>query len=197
MTEAPRPHDNTYWVVPGRVLAGEYPGDRDPDVARARLEAYLETGITHFIDLTEDVDGLLPYDGLLAEIAAERGLMVEYRRHPIRDMSVPRSPQEVVSILEAIEGALRAGGRAYVHCWGGIGRTGTVVGCYLVRRGMTGEEALEALAALWPQMEKSRWYRQTPQTLEQVQFVRAWRHGAGAEDDSGRAVEETGSDGSR
>ena len=30
----------------------------------------------------------------------------------------------------------------YLHCWGGVGRTGTVVGCWLVRHGRTGDEAL-------------------------------------------------------
>ena len=35
----------------------------------------------------------------------------------------------------------------YVHCWGGIGRTGTVVGCWLVRHGMTGDEALAEFAS--------------------------------------------------
>ena len=40
------------------------------------------------------------------------------------------------------------GQRAYVHCWGGIGRTGTLVGCYLVRRGMAGSDAIVELARL-------------------------------------------------
>lgn len=175
MTDAPRPHDNTYWVVPGRFLAGEYPGDSDPATARARIEAYLDAGITHFIDLTEDVDGLRPYHALLAEIAAERGIVVEYSRHPIRDLGVPRSPAHVLAVLASIERALAAGGRPYVHCWGGIGRTGTIVGCYLVHQGMMGDEALAALAGLWPQMEKSKRHRQTPQTPAQVAFVRTWR----------------------
>ena len=26
----PRPHDNCYWLLPGRMLAGEYPGVADP-----------------------------------------------------------------------------------------------------------------------------------------------------------------------
>ena len=31
---APRPNLNTYWVVPYKFLAGEYPGDKDPVIAR-------------------------------------------------------------------------------------------------------------------------------------------------------------------
>ena len=41
---------------------------------------------------------------------------------------------------------LLAGGRTvYLHCRGGIGRTGTVLGCYLVRQGQTAEEALASI----------------------------------------------------
>ncbi|MBA3406233.1 MAG: dual specificity protein phosphatase family protein [Gemmatimonadaceae bacterium] len=35
-----------------------------------------------------------------------------------------------------------SGHSIYVHCWGGVGRTGTVVGCYIVRHGRTGDDAL-------------------------------------------------------
>ena len=39
-------------------------------------------------------------------------------------------------ILDDVDAALADGGAVYVHCWGGIGRTGTVVGCWLVRHGL-------------------------------------------------------------
>jgi len=45
-------------------------------------------------------------------------------------------------------GCWRDGHTVYVHCQGGMGRTGTVVGCYLVRHGMGGEDALEEIACL-------------------------------------------------
>ncbi|WP_374108489.1 hypothetical protein [Nostoc sp. XA010] len=34
--------------------------------------------------------------------------------------------------LPPIDRALNGQEKVYVHCWGGIGRTGIVVGCYLV-----------------------------------------------------------------
>jgi len=49
----PKPDPNTYWVVPGKVLAGEYPGARDSEEARRRLRRFLAAGLRHFIDLTE------------------------------------------------------------------------------------------------------------------------------------------------
>ena len=41
------------------------------------------------------------------------------------------------------------GKNVYVYCWGGIGRTSTAVGCWLVRHGMTGDEALAEIAERW------------------------------------------------
>ena len=46
-------------------------------------------------------------------------------------------------ILDHLRTRLDSGHKVYVHCWGGIGRTGTVVGCHLVEQGMTADQALE------------------------------------------------------
>ncbi|MEZ4622417.1 MAG: hypothetical protein R2867_43905 [Caldilineaceae bacterium] len=64
------PHDNCYWVIPGRFMAGEYPGAYRATVARQRLQSYLAAGITEFIDLTHPNDGLAPYENILLETAA-------------------------------------------------------------------------------------------------------------------------------
>ncbi len=169
-----RPHHNTYWIEPNRLLAGEYPGSSRPAEAAARLTAYLDCGVTDFIDLTTPGE-LTPYHDLLEKLADHRRIQVAYRRMPIVDMSVPRDAREMNAILDEIDSRISRGGTVYVHCWGGIGRTGTVAGCYLVRQGLTGEAALSQLARLWPQMQKSAWYQTTPQTLEQHEYVRNWR----------------------
>jgi hypothetical protein len=85
-----RPHGNTYWVEPGRLLAGEYPGASNGDAARTKLRQYLDAGVDYFVDLTEDGE-LEPYEVQLQAEAAARGKTVEYRRFPIRDVSVPQS----------------------------------------------------------------------------------------------------------
>ncbi|MBN1920055.1 MAG: hypothetical protein JW892_02325, partial [Anaerolineae bacterium] len=79
-----RPIENCYWVVPGQLLAGEYPGAMDAASACAKTSALLEAGIAAFIDLTCEEDGLLPYVHLL------QGAI--HQRFPIRDYSVPASP---------------------------------------------------------------------------------------------------------
>lgn len=171
-----RPHGNTYWVQPGRVLAGEYPGASNDEAATTKLRRYLDAGIDCFIDLTEAGE-LEPYEDRLYAEATARGKKVEYRRLPIRDVSVPQSPARMREILDTIEAALTAKRIVYVHCWGGIGRTGTVIGCYLVRQGHVGDAALTRLNELFGTMDKAP-FRRSPETAEQEQWVRTWQEPA-------------------
>ena len=125
---------------------GEYPGARSREEAAGRWRILLRAGIDCFIDLTQPHEGLAPYAGIAAAEASRLGTTFVHERHSIVDMVVPRSPQETAGILDAIDEALDDGRSVYVHCWGGIGRTGTVVGCWFVRHGMTGDEALAQIA---------------------------------------------------
>ncbi len=162
-----RPDPNTYWLIEGRLLAGEYPGASNPVQARAKVAAFLNAGITAFIDLTEAHE-LAPYKSLLP------GTDIEYHRFPIRDVSVPRDARYMNDILDAIDAALAAGRNVYVHCWGGIGRTGTVVACWLQRHGRGPDEALQELARLWQNMSKRHRQPRSPETDEQIAWVRNW-----------------------
>ena len=58
---------DSFWVMPGRLLAGPYPGAADKQEASAKLNAFLDVGVTCFIDLTEEGEGppLHPYEQLL------------------------------------------------------------------------------------------------------------------------------------
>lgn len=168
-----RPISESYWVLPNRFLAGEYPGSYDENTARRRISAFLETGITDFIDLTKPGE-LVPYEPILKELARAYGLTTSYARIPIQDRGLP-TPGTMKTILDTIELALSKDRKIYVHCWGGVGRTGTVVGCYLVRQGMTGEQALRQIAAWWRDVPKRIHFPRSPETDEQVEFIRAWR----------------------
>lgn len=177
-----RPHANTYWAAPG-LLAGEYPGDRDPAVARRKLDRLVGAGVTLFIDLTEDGE-LAPYAALLPATDDE-GRPVRYERHPIRDVNVPQAPAAMAAVLDRIDAARAAGETAYVHCWGGVGRTGTVVGCHFVRHGRSGDEALGAVAERYAVMEKAHRKPHSPETPAQAAYVRGWaRHDRPAADPS-------------
>ena len=170
-----RPHGDCYWIRPERLLAGEYPGHWSGATALHKIRKILDAGITVFIDLTGPGDHLKPYAPLLYEEAAARGVSVEYHRLSITDMSIPDSPREMAAILDRIDDALAAGQSVYFHCWGGVGRTGTVTGCYLVRHGLSGDEALQELARMWQTVAKYDVFPISPQTTEQRAYVLHWR----------------------
>jgi protein-tyrosine phosphatase len=167
------PHGNCYLVAP-RLIAGEYPGGPNFASAQAKLGHHLDAGISYFLDLTETGE-LRDYADALGEESARRGVIALHRRMPIRDEGIPTTSAAMVAILDALDDAITGGNTVYVHCWGGIGRTGTVVGCWLVRHGMSGDEALAAIARHWEGVEK-RWRQpRSPETDEQHAYVRAWQ----------------------
>lgn len=167
-----RPIPESYWVEPGRWLAGEYPGHFDGERTRQRIDALIEAGFDTFIDLTRHNENP-PYIRMLFDEAKAYNVEITYHRFPIGDFGLP-TPEQMKSILNRIDESLQAGHKIYLHCWGGIGRTGTTVGCYLVRRGRTGEEALNQLAEWWKTVPKSRYHPQSPETQPQVDFIRNW-----------------------
>jgi protein-tyrosine phosphatase len=174
-TKTPVPQPNTYWVLPHQFLAGEHPGDLDKNVAMAKLDALLDAGVRTFVDLTEE-DEMNSYHKLLRLRADARRIDVTYVRIPIPDREVP-SEQTLRCILNLIDGSLAVQNPAFVHCFAGIGRTGTVVGCYLKRHGLaTRADVLAKIAEL------RRWMpigpETSPHTPEQVQTVENWKAGA-------------------
>ena len=171
----PETPGDSYWLWPDRLLAGPYPGALSSAQAREKIEAFLDVGVTCFVDLTEEGEGsppLAPYAGLLRERAQEGGVEVTHIRLPIRDVDIPTEP-EMRCILATVRRALDEGDVVYVHCWGGVGRTGTVVGCLLVEDGIPATEALDRLRELRARTERAG--RPSPETTEQRDFVLRWR----------------------
>jgi protein-tyrosine phosphatase len=76
-----------------------------------------------------------------------------------------------VQILDQIDNAVSSGEVVYVHCWGAVGRTGTVVDCYLVRHEMTGKQALAEIARLRKGTPDG--WKTSPETDVQQPLVRA------------------------
>lgn len=172
------PFARSYWAAPGQVLAGFYPGDRDPAVALGKLSALLECGVTHIINLMEVNEGdhagrpFQPYAPDYRRLARERGLPASWTRCPIRDLWVP-SQVQMVGTLDLIDNAIAQGGCVYVHCWGGKGRTGTTIGCWLARHGET-----NPLARLRQLTTHARdHFPRVPETDHQQAFVQRWRLG--------------------
>ena len=168
MTSGEQPCPNTYWLPGGKLAAGPYPFDAEA------IRLLLDAGIRGFIDLTQEGE-LESYETLLAEEAAERGIEISYARFPIRDGRAPDQKDVMRGILDSITEAHAADRLTYVHCWGGIGRTGTVAACWLVEQGYSNDEALEVVQSLYDKYRRpSAQFPRSPETDAQHRFVREW-----------------------
>jgi hypothetical protein len=159
------PIRDSYRVVEG-VVAGEYPGAPDAREAALRIERFEAHGITTFVDLTHPADLLEPYQWLL-----RKGRRLA---HPIVDMGTTTIPH-MTRILDDIDTAHAAGETVYVHCWGGIGRTGTAIGCWHVRHGLDEGDPIRTIGRLRRLVLDS--FMPSPQTTAQRAMVTSWKPG--------------------
>ena len=171
--ELARPHGNCYWLLPGRLLAGEFPGAADAALQRQRLDALLGAGVRQVLNLTEASEPLPDYRAALQQAAAALDVQVEVQREPIVDYGLP-DIATMRRILRAVDTALLSNRPLYLHCHGGIGRTGTAVGCLLVQHGYSGDEALDLIARKWQVMAKRDRAPESPETDAQRNFIRHW-----------------------
>jgi protein-tyrosine phosphatase len=163
------------------LLAGCLPGDKDAVKAEQKLRALLNSGIRYVINLMENQEldhggqPFRPYDLMLKDYASELGLEVTCARMSIRDLGVP-TPAYMCNILNAVDRAIAEDRPVYVHCWGGKGRTGTVVGCYLARHGIAvGHQVLNLISELRKNDPSA--IEPSPETRQQCDIVRAWKIG--------------------
>jgi hypothetical protein len=168
-----KPIPESYWVVPDSFLAGGYPiSGLDEDSIRIELDAFLEEGFDTYIDLTRagELEAYLPY---LEQESEDFGISISYQRLDFQDRGLP-SHAQMTTLLDEIDKSLDAGRKVYLHCWGGIGRTGLTVGCWLVRHGLSGSQALSRLNELYQSAEQSNFFPHTPETDAQAKFILDW-----------------------
>ena len=172
------PFNRSYWVVPGKFLAGCYPGSKNEDQAHHKLRALLDHGIRHVISLVEPDEkdwggkSFVSYDDQMRTIAESMGHTVSFDRMPIKDGWVP-SRVDMCRTLDRIDDCIEDNKPVYIHCWGGRGRTGTVAGCYLARHGMAiGQNVLDRIKELRRNTEDN-WIT-SPETSEQYDMVLSW-----------------------
>ena len=184
-----------YWVINSKLAAGEYPGNQfslKPATLMAslvhqavalwksnfrawnyppkKIGNLLDLGIDTFIDLTESGERPEYRSGLHLE-RQKRSQPTNYYSFPVEDRNVP---DQIVmkAILDLIDSEIDSGRSVYVHCFRGLGRTGTVVGCYLVSQGMSGLDALNAIRELRKDVAGS--FRGSPETEVQRDYVLDW-----------------------
>ena len=170
-----QPIVNSYWVITGRFRAGEYPGSNQDEETRKKLRWLLDQGTNLMLDLTEVGEtGMKPYSHLLYEEADKIQMPVRYKRLPIPDFTIP-SHDMMEEILNFLDLSLIERKNIYIHCLGGQGRTGTVVGCYLVRHGMAGDLALAMIKEFRKGIPGK--HEQSPETEGQRKMVMEWSKG--------------------
>jgi hypothetical protein len=180
-SHAKKPFDRCYWIVPNKFLAGAYPGSKDPQEAQEKVSGLVTCGIRHVINLMEEDETnygnerFIPYEKLLGTVSPTLRVAVAVTRYPIRDLNVP-SEKEMIQILNTIDDSIAGALPVYVHCWGGVGRTGTVVGCYLMRHGLAArDDVLDRISVL--RRDEVTAYRSSPETLDQRLMVQFWALG--------------------
>ena len=141
--------DRGEWVAPG-VLGCAYPR------TNRTLAALSDSGVRLLVNLHErpHVPARLERHGL-----REAHL-------PVKDFAAP-SPEQLECGIETIFEALAAGEAVAVHCGGGLGRTGTMLACYLLESnvGLGAEEAVRRVRELRPG---------SVETLDQLMAVQTW-----------------------
>ncbi len=168
------PSIDSYWVLPDKLLAGQYPGGNNEETTRKRVQSLIHAGIDTILDLTMPGDAFLPYTQVLQSEAADFGVKIERFNFPILDYDIP-TREQMGEILGLIDTHLAQGKRVYVHCIGGRGRTGTVVGCFLVNHGRSGQEALSEIEHL--RRDVASWWQPSPESNAQIDFVLNWSKG--------------------
>lgn len=143
-----------WYRVAERLFAGRAP--REGDAPPAPVNELV------IVDLTGPADGVR----LPSVFAAARRI-----EHPIPDFATP-PPEQVEVILDDIDDALADQAVVLVHCRAGIGRTGVVVGCWLVRHGLDGGDALARLAELRSVLGRDA--PRSPETASQRALVASW-----------------------
>tara|TARA_Y100000996_G_scaffold332250_1_gene268537 strand:+ start:2990 stop:3589 length:600 start_codon:yes stop_codon:yes gene_type:complete len=186
----------SYWVIPEHFAAGEYPGDQFSkniktflgtiihlinavlksksiiwNSSHKKIGNLLDLGVLVFVDLTEQNERI-SYQPILHKERRRRGVSTQYIRFPVADRSVPLV-EEMKEILDFIDHEIESNKIVYLHCFRGLGRTGTTIGCYLVRHGLSGQDALNKIDELRKNVAGD--FRDSPETEEQKLFVLNWK----------------------
>lgn len=166
------------WIFAGALCVGGYPSAAESTRAHAYAQSMAECRFDTFVNLMTDTEltRFRPYADLVAfytaRLAPPMDVTTEFLRFPIADGGVPDDDDGFIAMIYELISRLKRGRRIYVHCWGGHGRTGTVVSVLLavIEQARTTDEALEACQ----QLHMCRAYNATHRSPEptQVPFVR-------------------------
>ena len=132
LVNAARPRRVT-WLLEDRLAACRYPRND------AALRELADRGVTLLVNLHERPHA--------PELLAHHGLTEVHL--PVPDFTPP-APEQLERGVAALQQAVASERKVAVHCGGGLGRTGTLLACYLVTGGLNPSEAIGRVRAARP-----------------------------------------------
>ena len=134
-----------YWIEGpwhGKLAVGPRP--RGGDWLRDDIAKWKQAGIDSVLSLlTPEEESDLDLRGEAGEVRTQG---VDFTSFPIPDRQIPRSEAKFSAVLGGVARDLSAGRNVLVHCRQGIGRSGLVAACLLVKKGMSPGAAIESVA---------------------------------------------------
>lgn len=135
-----------YWIDgswPGKLATAARP--RGGDWLKDDIASWKRAGIDAVLSL------LTPEEERDMELRHESGEAksqgMEFTSFPIPDRQIPRSEAKWAEVLDRVTRTLSDGKNVVVHCRQGIGRSGLVAACLLVRKGMSPGAAVDSVSA--------------------------------------------------
>ncbi|MDR3077680.1 MAG: dual specificity protein phosphatase family protein [Planctomycetota bacterium] len=121
---------NFSFIIPGKLAGCARPGEPDGNLL-SDLSGLARLGVGALVTLTPE--------------ALDRGVLrdagLEYLHLPIQDFEAP-IPGQVREFVAFVEARTREGKAVAAHCGAGMGRTGTMLACYLVSQGAAPDAAI-------------------------------------------------------
>jgi protein-tyrosine phosphatase len=157
-----------YAVVEKQLYAGPMPCSLEPEEFPVFKEVLAGAPMT-IVNLLEphEMDSRLlwAYD----EVSRIGVHGVEIVHYPMVDHRAPAS-EHMRAVLDRIDYRLAMGKIVYVHCWSGVGRTATVIGCWLRRHGT--EDAIQRIYDLRHGTRDP--HRASPRQACQIEMIKSW-----------------------
>lgn len=168
----PHPIPDSYWAGE-HLLAGPRPAHAERATQRKNCKALLAAGVRCVIDLTA------PNEPATARVLLQRlDEELVWIRVPILNGDVPSVPA-LQTILDLIDLNTKRERVTYVHCQGGLGRTGTVVACHWIRHGEMPEGDTDAIIEELKRRREGQphGHKSSPETGRQLRLIRSWKAG--------------------